>query len=727
MTNVALTQLAPYNAIYGWGLSDATIVELKESFKAFSTSMNECSKATGWNTCFSYSDLVIFYTGVNFKFLNEDRQIVFICDSYNRQQITILETSDPISRIMAGKKYEKDSLFFTGLQFIAFKLPKNSKEMVDCVSNYLRTDVGRQLYSKIKDVKYNATSEEVLREVRETKKRSTTIGKLYNFNTPCIPEQIFSTIADVYDEPKEPILAEWEKKKSEFSLPQPYALKVLMVKEYPRTRERLAILGGVVKYGTSYKSKYISCLANADNPLYNYLDEGKIMTLRGNGVMQANSYQERALTSAGAANLSVFVDEKPFLPEDMDLFHRVENEIYRETRGQAPLLLQNNRVQELTAAFFRDEKRKEQLATRAEVQKNALLTRIDTVTKDDALELNNVKFFSDRIEYNDQVFKASCTSPKKIYKALLSSVSVDNINFDTVLANFLSEIRPPFKVDDKELDIQATVGEVDVNYKTVKKSTNTHHYVNDIRINKGEVKDVLRQALCFTENKQFNAFLKQVSACSLKIHQYLAKGFEYTIRDDFTKRTLLVKLPVERINGKNFINIKGHNHRVKNIASLVGKSRNFGSKAQISLGDFITMVGGDSCLALVDYKKIGELLEKAKDAYEEAVKKSEELLKLTEKTLGLKLVTLNIGGAQRTGYEIKGVSGNVYFVDANDKSQGAHGGHYPVFWKSNGNPICIVDKASSMAQVGKDALVNRLFALKNDQFVAKHISTLQLK
>lgn len=80
----------------------------------------------------------------------------------------------------------------------------------------------------------------------------------------------------------------------------------------------------------------------------------------------------------------------------------------------------------------------------------------------------------------------------------------------------------------------------------------------------------------------------------------------------------------------------------------------------------------------------------------------------------------------REGYIITGTSGKQYFVDASDTATGPHNNHYPVFHFPSGGPICIVDKANHLAQVGKDALVNRLFALKNDTFVAKQITTLNV-
>jgi len=114
----------------------------------------------------------------------------------------------------------------------------------------------------------------------------------------------------------------------------------------------------------------------------------------------------------------------------------------------------------------------------------------------------------------------------------------------------------------------------------------------------------------------------------------------------------------------------------------------------------------------VSSSDIKGLLDGAKREFNEAVEKSKKLLADTEKRFNIKIDAYNISGKTITGYLVKGKL-DTYVVSA-DGSQ--------VYRYPSGNYVCIVDK--STAQVGKDKLVNRLFALHNDNLVAQQITTL---
>ena len=76
------------------------------------------------------------------------------------------------------------------------------------------------------------------------------------------------------------------------------------------------------------------------------------------------------------------------------------------------------------------------------------------------------------------------------------------------------------------------------------------------------------------------------------------------------------------------------------------------------------------------------------------------------------------------GYEVKGNSGKIYFV-IEPENNNNNFKIYEVLPNNNFNYLCIVNKTNK-GHIGKDALVSRLYALKNDTLVAKDIYTLKV-
>ena len=108
-----------------------------------------------------------------------------------------------------------------------------------------------------------------------------------------------------------------------------------------------------------------------------------------------------------------------------------------------------------------------------------------------------------------------------------------------------------------------------------------------------------------------------------------------------------------------------------------------------------------------------KLVEEGKNRYEKALEKSKLLLEKTMNTL--KVTHGNVNG--KTGYKVRGISKTDYLVENNLK-----------VWKVNGTQMeykCIVDKTHA-GQMGKDALVSRLYALSNDVLIAKDVYTLKV-
>lgn len=342
------------------------------------------------------------------------------------------------------------------------------------------------------------------------------------------------------------------------------------------------------------------------------------------------------------------------------------------------------------------------------------LRKIDSGPKDDFTTINDMKVYRDRVEYDGEIFKAETIKPTEPFLAYMTATrSINDFNFNMYLNQFIKRIiRGTCK---------ATIGTIDVNFEIRNNGKAVLFYINGYKIVKSEVEQVLRQALCFEKTEEYDKFLKKVSQCSLKITNLLNNGLQFAIASSrYASTSTIINLKIERDKNKNFLVLDDKTKfQISNINALI-------RSMSISVVDLINVLTDPKVTTLTDRDTAMKLMIKGKTRQEDAIKKSEELLRNTEKVLKLEESQEVINGTTINGYLVVGASGNKYFVDSSDKSIGSHGGHYPVYSLPSGQALCIVDKASHLSQIGKDALVNRLFALKNDKLVAKHISTLGL-
>jgi hypothetical protein len=300
----------------------------------------------------------------------------------------------------------------------------------------------------------------------------------------------------------------------------------------------------------------------------------------------------------------------------------------------------------------------------------------------------------------------------------------DDIRFDRVFELFISSVFAQIEIafpGDESVFIAGKIGEVDFNAEIRKAGNGRSFYVNTYRINKNEIEEVLRQALCFTNQQHFDNFLKTVSKCSLAYHRILAEGIKASTYDPFLDCVYHVKLPLVRRKNKNFI-VLGKDKdqkefRVKNTNSLINLQHNrkrYRNNHSYSNPLIDTLLNPKTVegLTIADIKFI---IKEGKKAYEDAEKKSIELLNKTIKNLGI---------AQETHHGVDGyvISGkkNKYFLS---KGGDAHTNNCEIRTLPDWKYVCVIDK--SLDQAGEDKLVNRMYALKNDTLVANQIGTLR--
>jgi hypothetical protein len=469
---------------------------------------------------------------------------------------------------------------------------------------------------------------------------------------------------------------------------------------YEKDNTRLAILRFNVKnyYGTSLYRKIV--LLGHKDTLFNYADAGKVLLIAKYNTYGANSEQIRKNSLLGKA---VFIDENTTVPE-----RRVIDYMMEHLRGNDTHLLDDAAVKLFVKKCAEEDLRAQQETDAKRILQDKLSKRLKSLTDNKTILLNNMTISRDNITYEGQELsleKKNWVIP--FLRDLTAYYDFDEINFDTVFEQFITS--------NSFSSAKGKIGEVafDIN---IKKYTNKNHvesticYINNKRINRLEIGDCLRRALCYTTQDDFNDFIANVSSCSLKFHRYLQSGLEYEVRGLRSSEGFHFKLPLERRKNSMYIVLGEYEFRVRNTNKVIDlqKSRDLGEIIEALLNP--KFVEG---LELVHAK---DLIKLAKIEYSDSIKKSEQLLNETEKTLKL-TKQKNITMAQVTVPEGYIVNGKLrkYVVSNSDKCE--------VYEYPTGRYICIIDKSTS--QVGKDKLINRLYALSNDRALAHDIHTLK--
>jgi len=197
--------------------------------------------------------------------------------------------------------------------------------------------------------------------------------------------------------------------------------------------------------------------------------------------------------------------------------------------------------------------------------------------------------------------------------------------------------------------------------------------------------------------------LKSVSKCSLKFHKAISNGVKHTYH--LNGEPTYVELKMVRDKSINYLVLGKKKLRINNTNALIDWNG-------WTYTEFIHMLVNT---VNISFKEIKQLLKEGIERHKKAVEKSEKLLKETIKILGVEKKTVE----NKEGYAIKGASGTEYLVEEESCKV------WRIMDSAKLDYVCIVDKTSEH-QIGKDKLVSRLYALKNDTFVAQDITTLKL-
>jgi len=440
-------------------------------------------------------------------------------------------------------------------------------------------------------------------------------------------------------------------------------------------------------------------LLSHEQELFNYADVDRIALL---GHINYYRYSHNPIEVVGVLGRILFSEEVT-LPAQEALEWTV-----RHVTGNETVLMNETQLKLSTKKYLEDVRRKKEEEEEKKALEKKLVQKIESIKKGKKLTLNGMTITKEAIEYEGQILKRNDNEEwvTDLLQDLSRAYQFDNINWDSAFDEFIQRIAGHSS--------EGQIGDVkyNVNYELSTNRANvtsTRTYVNSFRINRLEIADCLRRAVCYTSQEDFDEFLSNVSSCSLKFHRYLQTGVDFEVYGMRRHEGFSFKLPLERRKNLMYVVLGDNEYRVRDTNRLINmqKLRDLGEIMELLLGDKVL-----EGLTLDDAKTVLKL---AKIEFQDAIDKSKKLLEETEKTLKL-IKQQNIHMNEITVDEGYIVNGKLrqYVVSNSEKCE--------VYEYPSGRYICIVDKSTS--QVGKDRLINRLYALANDQALAKDIHTL---
>ena len=393
---------------------------------------------------------------------------------------------------------------------------------------------------------------------------------------------------------------------------------------------------------------------------------------------------------------------KLFLWDDLDP-SEVDEYYLRNFNGRLLNKATYNQLVKEHKLEYEREKREKELKEKISEE---IKKKIDSISKSNPLRVNGMTITDKEIDYNGQKIRPIKCDYNSIKDLLKYRSDLSNLDFNDLVDDFV-------RILSLSRDWIIELGTVRITHEiTENKAGADRHLLNGIRINAGEVLEVVRQATCFTDTKSYNEFLSRVSKCSLRISRLLADGWQPRLYVGEDQQIL--KFNLKRIKNHNYIILDGKEYRINNIQKL---SDNFGSRWN-----------GDDMLRLADIlrsiipeseKDVNKIIIKsindAKKFYEESVKRSEKFLKSIIEQHNISTVKKKIGDKEIEGYLVTGNSGKKYLVTKKAK----------VYDYNTSRYICIVDKDGSTGGFLNDKIASRILALLNDMTIAQDVHTLR--
>lgn len=262
-------------------------------------------------------------------------------------------------------------------------------------------------------------------------------------------------------------------------------------------------------------------------------------------------------------------------------------------------------------------------------------------------------------------------------------------------------------------------------------------YINNYRIGKDDLVEIIFKAISFTDQERFDEYLKYSSNVNLALQKALTdRGVSFELTVDITddnalaaKSTkMILSMPIKREKGKNCTTIDGKDFKIQNLKAFldIGKEVD-GIRIGYGGGGYLqrTIKLLYKSIKGITPKDIGLLIKNGEKEYEKIqariIEENAEKSRRADEFVSRAIETTK---AQEIdgGFRVTGISGKEYTVNSESLSV------YEDDGSEKGRYVCIVDMEhrASTEWAKKDALARRLVMLSHDLKVADQVHTLNL-
>ena len=237
-------------------------------------------------------------------------------------------------------------------------------------------------------------------------------------------------------------------------------------------------------------------------------------------------------------------------------------------------------------------------------------------------------------------------------------------------------------------------------------------YLNDIRFNKDEITNVIREITCYRSQAEADMFISNIGKVGLATYIGITSGYIFNNRlYKFRKvgrgkyKLILDTIEIDIVS-KKLVNTLYDNFKQPIYASKIN-------------GVLETSIS-----STFDFIKYQFLID---SAYAEFKKKSEEILDKKIKDVDGQKVKYILDGKILESIKLTGNSTREYIIAYNQSGSWVF--IDPVKEKEDlykaGKYVCMVDQSAIKSNIGSDTLIAKLLAIKNDSVIAKNIYNLK--
>jgi hypothetical protein len=305
------------------------------------------------------------------------------------------------------------------------------------------------------------------------------------------------------------------------------------------------------------------------------------------------------------------------------------------------------------------------------------------------------------------------------------------LNIDAVWSNYSSGVNYVCNFKGNET---ISIGKVNLHIENRKNNV----FVNNHRIAKNDLVNVIFTALFHRNQKDFDQYLAYSSRVNLTLQKALSDGgISFELKIDKTndnslpikEEKMVLSLPLHREKSKNFTTVNGIDYQIQDLNAFfdIGKDI-YSARVGYGGGGYLqrTIKLLYRSIKGITPKEIGEIIKNGEREYtrlQERIRK-ENAVKLKKATRFLdEAIRLSKAKKLKDGFLVIGKSGKPYTVNSDTLAV------YDVEKGKPGRYVCIVDMGTSTdTDWGqKDALAKRLLMLAHDLKVADEIHTLELE